>query len=155
MSMWDRDHGRVRVVDSETRYRTADLLPPAGTVVVAHVDGADMGDEDEVFTQFYHAFELPNYFGWNWPALSDCLRDLDWLPANRYILSISNADLALSQNPGLRGIFLQLLNTVSTHWAGPGNYRGGQPVVFDVLLICAGAAVSRLESELQSLNRQG
>ncbi|MFK0106416.1 barstar family protein [Streptomyces sp. NPDC091217] len=37
---------------------------------------------DDVFQKFWDAFRLPDYFGWNWPALRDCLRDLGWLSSD-------------------------------------------------------------------------
>ncbi|MGW2601710.1 barstar family protein [Streptomyces klenkii] len=62
-----------------------------------------MGDSDGVFEQFWEQFRLPDYFGWNWNALSDCLRDLHWLPADQCIVVIENSERLLSGRPGPGG----------------------------------------------------
>lgn len=53
----------------------------------------------ELFEAYYAQLELPGYFGDNWNALSDCLRDLSWLPQRRAVIlhkdvpSLSETDL--------------------------------------------------------------
>ena len=32
--------------------------------------------------------EFPGYFGWNWDALEECLRDLSWLPPGQAIVVV-------------------------------------------------------------------
>jgi RNAse (barnase) inhibitor barstar len=44
------------------------------------VDGSAMDDRAGLFAQFAAALEFPDWFGHNWDALVDCLRDLSWLP---------------------------------------------------------------------------
>ncbi|THA81764.1 hypothetical protein E6U81_23225 [Streptomyces sp. A0592] len=51
-----------------------------------------MADTDAVFRSFYDGLRLPDHFGWNWNALSDCLRDLHWLPADHRVLIVDAAD---------------------------------------------------------------
>jgi hypothetical protein len=75
------------------------LFPMPGLTFTAWLDGSGMGDSDGVFQQFYDGFKLPDYFGWNFPALNDCLRDLSWLPANQYALFIEGVDKVLPEDP--------------------------------------------------------
>src|SRR5262245_17994548 len=44
-----------------------------------------------LFDEFAAALQFPAHFGENWDALSDCLTDLEWLPADAYILCITSA----------------------------------------------------------------
>jgi len=37
---------------------------------------------------FYEVGELPDYFGFNWDALEECLLDLSFAPANGYVFAI-------------------------------------------------------------------
>ena len=39
--------------------------------------------KDQLMRVLEEALRLPDYFGRNWDALSDCLRDLSWLPPGR------------------------------------------------------------------------
>ncbi|MFR9164902.1 MAG: barstar family protein [Dysgonomonas sp.] len=40
---------------------------------------------------------FPNYFGFNWNALLDCLRDFDWIE-EKYIILIHDCPLNLEYN---------------------------------------------------------
>lgn len=45
-----------------------------------------VSSQAQLMTVLSFALDLPPYFGRNWDALSDCLRDLSWLPAGRVVL---------------------------------------------------------------------
>jgi RNAse (barnase) inhibitor barstar len=51
---------------------------------VAHL--SKIGDKGELFRQLNSVLELPDYFGYNWDALSDCLRDFHWIEQQRIVL---------------------------------------------------------------------
>src|SRR5690348_1392668 len=40
----------------------------------------------ELFQALRRELHLPDYFGENWDALSDCLRDLSWIKSRRVII---------------------------------------------------------------------
>lgn len=44
---------------------------------------AGVSDKEQLMRVLEEALRLPDYFGRNWDALSDCLRDLSWLPPGR------------------------------------------------------------------------
>ncbi|MFD8755899.1 barstar family protein [Kitasatospora sp. NPDC059577] len=93
------------------------LLPPPGTSFVARLDGAEAGDEQRLFEQLSVRLRLPAYFGWNWDALSDCLRDLAWLPADHYLLVVERSALLLRECPEARETLFGVLETAGRHWA--------------------------------------
>jgi len=41
--------------------------------------------------------QFPWYFGENWPAFDECIRDLSWLPADVYTLIITDSLAVLSE----------------------------------------------------------
>ena len=41
---------------------------------------------DELMKAYYRLLSLPGYFGFNWNALYDCLRDLSWIKTKRVVL---------------------------------------------------------------------
>ena len=102
------------------------VLPAAGRWVVARLDGATMPDADHLFYEFSEAFLFPGYFGENWNALWDCLRDLKWLPADGYLLIVENAQQMLSSSAEDRQTLLDILDRVVKRWA---------PVDFQVVLL--------------------
>jgi RNAse (barnase) inhibitor barstar len=52
---------------------------------------------------------FPRYFGWNWDALEECLRDLSWLPENASIL-IVHEQLPFGEGEN-RQIYLDILKS--------------------------------------------
>ncbi|MEU8971564.1 barstar family protein [Streptomyces monashensis] len=117
-----------------------DALPPAGLLYTARMRGHEMRDADGVFTQFYEALRLPDYFGWNWDALRDCLRDLHWIAATRFLVVIDDADAVLSEAPGEREILLRALDDAVTFWAGKPGLPGQERRTFEVVLLGPPAA---------------
>jgi Barstar (barnase inhibitor) len=58
--------------------------------------------------------ELPNYFGSNWDALSECLCDFSWI--SQEVIVISHRDLPLSQYPSEARIYLAILCETIGYW---------------------------------------
>jgi RNAse (barnase) inhibitor barstar len=54
------------------------------TAFVVHLSG--ISSKDELFKQLSVKLEMPDYFGHNWDALSDCLRDFHWIEQQKIIL---------------------------------------------------------------------
>jgi RNAse (barnase) inhibitor barstar len=54
---------------------------------------------------------FPNYFGWNWDALEECLQDLSWLPENAQIV-IVHAALPFGAGEN-RQIYCDILRTAT------------------------------------------
>lgn len=89
----------VHVVPEQGALPVDLLLPVTGRTYVARLDGREMRDTDTVFQQFYDGLRPPEYFGWNWEALSDCLRDLKWQSVAPLVRRDGNhrSDAALAQ----------------------------------------------------------
>lgn len=51
---------------------------------VVHLSG--INSKDELFKQLSDKLGMPNYFGYNWDAISDCLRDFHWIEQQKIIL---------------------------------------------------------------------
>jgi len=58
---------------------------------------------------------FPGYFGWNWDALEECLRDLSWLPARQGVV-IVHEDLPFGDGVN-RSLYFSLLRNVLAHWS--------------------------------------
>lgn len=67
----------------------------------------------QLFELFYQSLTLPGYFGFNWNALFDCLRDLHWVNQRKVI--IVHDDLP-SLPPSEMKIYLEVLRDSILDW---------------------------------------
>ncbi|MER7586526.1 barstar family protein [Micromonospora sp. NPDC127501] len=128
----------------------AAVLPATGRFVVARLDGTRMADADLAFYEFSDALLFPAYFGWNWDALSDCLRDLNWLPADGYLVVVDNVSRMLSSSADDRNTLFRVLSQAVRHWAFP----AGQPEFTVLLLSESDDEAALLRQEIAQALRQ-
>lgn len=77
-------------------------------------DNVHITSKEVLMKRFDLACQFPDYFGFNWDALKDCLADFSWQPAKGYILIFeSPQELNISDARILRDI----VNEVSKLWA--------------------------------------
>lgn len=57
--------------------------------------------------ELYHRLHFPDYFGDNWDALEECIRDLSWLPPGTVILR--HSDLPLTEDVANLKTYLSIL----------------------------------------------
>jgi len=78
-------------------------LPPGGqedliaaaescAYVVFHVDLARARDKADLLAAIGKDMAFPEWFGYNWDALADCLADLGWRPAEGYLVLLEHCD---------------------------------------------------------------
>ena len=72
--------------------------------------------------------ELPDYFGANWDALSDCLTDLGWAPAGGYVLALEGLEGLARSAPRDYASLIDVLADAVTFWSA-------EQVPFYVLLV--------------------
>jgi len=61
-----------------TRDQALDLaarLHESGKFFVVTAEGGHLGTKSAVFSHFSVVMQFPSYFGWNWDALNECIRD--------------------------------------------------------------------------------
>jgi len=69
----------------------------------------------ELLDTLYLMLKLPEYFGFNWDALSDRLRDLHWIKQRTVVLR--HSDLPALPDSELR-VYLDVLSEAVTGWGG-------------------------------------
>jgi hypothetical protein len=84
-------------VPSATCIHFTDSAPPEAELAghdlfVADFGGGAVHTDEELFEAIAGALRFPDYFGHNWDALDECLRDLEWLKASGYALIIRNSE---------------------------------------------------------------
>jgi RNAse (barnase) inhibitor barstar len=105
-----------------------------------------------LFEELSSAFNFPSYFGRNWDATSDLLRDLSWVPSSGYVLTITNSD-GLKRLAG-RDLetLIRVLETAIRFWKDErGEYEERTtPVAFHVVF----CGTTKLRNAIAPLLRQ-
>jgi Barstar (barnase inhibitor) len=86
-----------------------------------HVVRPRSGSKAALLAWYATALKFPAYFGHNWDALEECLRDLAWLPPGRIL--IHHCELPL-QGKGQEADcknYLGLLTNTVRHWRRTGG----------------------------------
>lgn len=73
-------------------------------------------DADELLRRFARTLSFPAFLGTHWNALADCLSDLDWLPADGYVLGIRHAEELRENNAADYAALLAVLELAGDHW---------------------------------------
>jgi Barstar (barnase inhibitor) len=146
--MWTLGGPSLSILPTSAEGSVLEGLPPSGVSVVARLDGAAMVESDDVFREFSSALKFPAYFGWNWAALSDCLRDLSWREADRYLILINRAEETLSGSSEERDLLFHTLAVAVKDWANPLGNPDGEGTPFKVVLVCSDDAVDAMRAEV-------
>jgi RNAse (barnase) inhibitor barstar len=80
--------------------------------------GRKMRDEDSLFDELGAALQFPYYFGENWPALDECINDLEWIPASAFAFVIVDAHEVLDDAaPTSLDVLRRVLTKAGEEWA--------------------------------------
>ncbi|WP_240137280.1 barstar family protein [Streptomyces sp. MUM 178J] len=131
-----------------------ELLPVSGSVYVARLNGQDMPDEMSALQQFWEVLKFPEYFGWNWHALYDCLRDLEWLSSDHHVLIIESVEMALSEDEVAREEFFRSLWRAGQRWSYVKRPEGVTLSKLSIVLSCDEESASSLARRLRGFQGQ-
>ncbi|WP_083489930.1 barstar family protein [Stenotrophomonas ginsengisoli] len=99
--------GAFHFLDGDPVYNSAEVF-------YVRID-PEISSSDELLRAFYYSLWLPGYFGFNWDALYDCLRDLEWIPQRKVVL----VHRGLPKIPqGELKIYLEVLRDAALSWEG-------------------------------------
>ena len=75
----------MRSICEAINYYEGETPPIPGSGYVANIPPAVAGPV-QLFDALFNVLNLPGYFGFNWNALSDCLRDLSWISERKVVI---------------------------------------------------------------------
>jgi|SRR6185437_8627739 len=96
--------------------RVATQLEKHG-IAVRYLDGVGVDSGDAALEALARALAFPSYFGRNWDALDESLRDLDWLPANGYLLIVQHAEVFWHASPEAVGHLIEAWLSAAESWS--------------------------------------
>jgi RNAse (barnase) inhibitor barstar len=125
---------------------------PGRQAIVRVIRGAKSRSAADFFNECAAALQFPDYFGENWDALDECLRDLEWLPGDAYLLVLTDADLLLDRDADELGTLLKLLEHAANEWAKAHDSQN-VPRPFHVVFQCAPDRVSLFHARVREIGR--
>jgi RNAse (barnase) inhibitor barstar len=81
------------------------------------LDGRALRSKKSLLAGIARAFDFPDYFGENWDALEECLRDMSWRSGQISVL-IEHADAIPA---ALLATFLEIVSQLAEQWACEGR----------------------------------
>lgn len=88
---------------------------------VRTIDAGNVDNKEELLDSLADAMEFPGYFGRNWDALSECLRDLSWQPQPQYIIAITNARHLWTTCYEVAGTLVEVWQAAAESWGRTGT----------------------------------
>lgn len=80
------------------------------------LDGSQVTNKPEFLRMAAQAMRFPEYFGYNWDALEDCLTDLNGECEAGYLVLYSHADRFATTDPEQWNVLLQILHSAIAAW---------------------------------------
>jgi|SRR5579859_391108 len=109
---------------------------------IFRINAEGVNSKQELLSAFADEFRFPDYFGKNWDALSECIRDLSWLPRGNFVLALRNAGRLLGLGANDFAVLVGILGDATFSWKADG-------VTFSVVLLGGTEVVRGLETALR------
>ena len=87
---------------------------------VASLAGDAVHGKQALMAALADALELPDYFGGNWDALDEVLRDLSWLEGGGNVLVVREGSDLWNREPALAGTLVSVWTSAAREWAVKG-----------------------------------
>ena len=101
--------------DSAVIGRVASGLKLQG-IQIFYLDGREVYDKQSFLRKIAAVMKFPNYFGYNWDALDECITDLDWCPAERYVLLYDQPEIFSKAAPIEWQTAYDVLQSAVAYW---------------------------------------
>lgn len=75
---------------------------------------SELADKDALLSWYAGALGMPQYFGANWDAFDECLRDLSWIKERRLVLY--HRGVPLEASPKDQRIYVEVLANAVRDW---------------------------------------
>ncbi len=96
-------------------------VAPRGPKTFDLEGGGEIGDKDSFLDAASRAMVFPDYFGHNWDAFEECIRDLGWAPASEYVALYDHVDRFACADPSASAIALDIFCSAVQHWSNRGT----------------------------------
>jgi Barstar (barnase inhibitor) len=88
---------------------------------VFYIDGRQISSKAEFLSAIAEAMQFPDYFGHNWDTLDECLTDLSWCLADKYVVIYDQPDCFSSADPEGWRMAKSVLQSAEAFWQNQGR----------------------------------
>lgn len=127
----------VQVLPLTPGQTAAEVLKPPASLAALTVSGPACTTKEHLLRELARCLSFPDYFDPNWDALEECLCDLEWFPADGYVLLVERAHEVLRQEPEEQRTWFSILRSTGNYWA-----TQSPPRAFHTILVVAKYAPS-------------
>ena len=85
-------------------------------LTVIDCEASSIKNDSDLFDAISKALRFPDYFGSNWDALDECLSDMEWLPAEGYVLIMSESNALWKEAPYTAGKLVSAWQAAAEQW---------------------------------------
>ena len=85
-------------------------------IQIFYLDGREVCDKRSFLSKIATVMKFPDYFGHNWDALDECITDLDWCPAERYVLIYDQSEIFSKAAPTEWETAYDILRSAVAYW---------------------------------------
>jgi len=93
------------------------------------IDGRRCRTKGALLSEFARVLQYPRDAGRNWDAFEELLADLEWLPAEGYLLIVSDAHELLAGSDDEYERFVEIAEDVAKEWSIPRTGQWPRPAV--------------------------
>lgn len=86
-----------------------------------HLEGQKLCKKEQFLIHAAMAMHFPESFGDNWDAFEDCLTDLSWIEAERYLILYDHTDCFAEHAPQHFDTLLEIFRESAEFWHGQGK----------------------------------
>ncbi len=86
------------------------------------VNGKNVRTKERFLTVLAEALQFPDYFGFNWDALEDCLTDLSWFAAEGFVIAYDYFGVLARHDPDEADTALDILVDSAEYWRNQGKF---------------------------------
>jgi Barstar (barnase inhibitor) len=110
----------LRSVQFAEKAPNPDIAAEQGIRLI-ELDGTKIEDKQALMAAIAKGFEFPDYFGGNWDALEECLKDLgSWLEANGYAIVMEKGEAFWRHDADLAGKLVKAWTDSAPVWVEKG-----------------------------------
>ena len=98
-----------------------DLSPDRNEDALVACVPVDIKDSSALLDSLARQLQFPGYFGYNWDALWDCIRDFHWTTIRKIVIIHEGLPAGLTEEEVQ--IYLDILNDAVAEWRSEGQRR--------------------------------